>query len=57
MYACNKLLYEIVNYYNQTESARKPTEDDLSVSNTYTNSATLPVSKLEHCGALAPLKF
>ena len=57
MYACNKLLYEIVNYYNQTESARKPTEDDLSVSNTYTNSATLPVSQLEQCGALAPLKF
>ena len=33
------------------------TEDILSVSNTYTNGATLPVSLLEQSGALAPLKF
>ena len=33
------------------------TEDILSVSNTYTNGATLPESQLEHGGALAPLKF
>ena len=33
------------------------TEDILSVSNTSTNGATLPVSQLEQGGALAPLKF
>ena len=33
------------------------TEDILSVSNTYTNGASLPVSQLEQGGALAPLKF
>ena len=33
------------------------TEEILSVSITYTNGATLPVSQLEQSGTLAPLKF
>ena len=33
------------------------TKDILSVSNTSTNGATLPVSQLEQGGALAQLKF
>ena len=33
------------------------TEDTLSVSNNYTNDATLPVSQLEQNATLAPLKF
>ena len=33
------------------------TKDILSVSNTYTIGATLPVSPLEQIGALVPLKF
>ena len=33
------------------------TKDILSTNDTYTNGNTLPRSKLEHGGALAPLKF
>ena len=38
-------------------SVSNSTEDILSVNNTYTNGATLPVSQLEQGGTLAPLKF
>ena len=46
--ACHTFQYNLTNF----ESS-----DILSVSNTYTNGATLSVSQLEQSGTLAPLKF
>ena len=59
MYACNKLLYKIAIYYNKIFClwVTPLKVNILSVSNTYTNGTTLPVSLLEQGGTLVPLKF